>query len=187
MDRNVNDPDVVVQETRKAQRKHRGQIESASFDRGFYNAENAQSLAEIVEDTYLTPRHPRQYTDAIKSEYVTIHQLRQRHPGIKSAIDDLQSGNGLDRCRDRSEIGFERNSAWLSWAETFTHSKNYSSRAGPRNLLRSTLNARLDDTSVSLPHRIVEVCRRSRCAQYLHPFAIFAPTRPLLTITRCWR
>ncbi len=27
---------------------------------------------------------------------------RQNHPGIESAIGALQSGNGLDRCRDHS-------------------------------------------------------------------------------------
>ena len=34
--------------------------------------------------------------------------MRQRHPGIESAIGALQSGNGLKRSRDRSELGFER-------------------------------------------------------------------------------
>jgi len=39
---------------------------------------------------------------------VEFHRLRQRHPGIESAIGALQSGNGLKRCRDHSEVGFER-------------------------------------------------------------------------------
>ena len=33
---------------------------------------------------------------------------RQRHPGVESAIGALQSGNGMKRCRDRTEVGFER-------------------------------------------------------------------------------
>ena len=33
---------------------------------------------------------------------------QQNHPGVESAIGALQSGNGLERCRDYSEIGFER-------------------------------------------------------------------------------
>jgi len=33
---------------------------------------------------------------------------QQNHPGVESAIGALQSGNGMKRCRDRSEIGFER-------------------------------------------------------------------------------
>ena len=32
----------------------------------------------------------------------------QNHPCVESASGALQSGNGMDRCRDRSEIGCER-------------------------------------------------------------------------------
>ena len=39
---------------------------------------------------------------------VEFRQSRQSHPGIESAINALQSGNGLTRCRDRSERGFSR-------------------------------------------------------------------------------
>jgi IS5 family transposase len=39
---------------------------------------------------------------------VEFHAARRRHPGIESAIGALQSGNGLERCRDRTELGFER-------------------------------------------------------------------------------
>jgi hypothetical protein len=108
MERDASDADVVVEHTREAQRKHRGQIETASFDRGFYRADNEQLLADIVKDACLPPRHPQQYAETMKSASVTFHQLRQHHPGIESAIGALQSGNGLERCRDRSEIGFER-------------------------------------------------------------------------------
>jgi hypothetical protein len=43
-----------------------------------------------------------------ESASVKFHQSRQRHPGVESAIGALQSGNGLVRCRDVSEVGFER-------------------------------------------------------------------------------
>ena len=39
---------------------------------------------------------------------VKFHQAKQRHSGVESAIGALQSGNGLVRCRDKSEVGFER-------------------------------------------------------------------------------
>lgn len=35
-------------------------------------------------------------------------EAQQNHPGIESAIGALQSGNGMEHCRDRSELGFER-------------------------------------------------------------------------------
>jgi hypothetical protein len=39
---------------------------------------------------------------------VEFREARQSHPGIESAIGALESGNGLERCRDRTEKGFER-------------------------------------------------------------------------------
>ena len=39
---------------------------------------------------------------------VQFRQARQRHPGIESAIGALQSGNGLDRCRDKTFGGYCR-------------------------------------------------------------------------------
>jgi hypothetical protein len=44
----------------------------------------------------------------MKEASVEFRQSRQRHPGIESAIGALQAGNGLKRCRDRSELGMER-------------------------------------------------------------------------------
>ena len=37
-----------------------------------------------------------------------FHNSRKRHPGVESAIGALQFGNGLERCRDRTEQGFCR-------------------------------------------------------------------------------
>lgn len=108
MDREAVDSDVIVEETRKAQKKHRGAIETASFDRGFYSPENEELLARIVNEPCIAPRHPQQYAERLASGSVEFHRLRQRHPGVESAIGAMQSGNGLKRCRDRSEIGFER-------------------------------------------------------------------------------
>jgi len=39
---------------------------------------------------------------------VAFRKARQRHSGVESAIGALQVGNGLKRCRDRSEPGYER-------------------------------------------------------------------------------
>ena len=39
---------------------------------------------------------------------VEFHRSRRHHPGVESAIGAIQSGNGLERCRDATEIGFER-------------------------------------------------------------------------------
>ena len=108
MDREASDADVVVEQTRVVQKKHKGQIETASYDRGFYTAENERQLSEIVNEPCLAPRHPGQFAERLANGSVEFHRLRERHPGIESAIGALQSGNGLKRCRDHSELGFER-------------------------------------------------------------------------------
>jgi len=108
MDRDAKDQDVVVEQTKLAQQKHSGQIETASFDRGFHSDENEAVLHEIVSDVCVLPRHPGQYAERLKSGSVKSHRTRLRHSGVESAIGALQRGNGLKRCRDRSEIGFER-------------------------------------------------------------------------------
>ena len=108
MGRNSRDADVIVDQTRQAQRKHGGQIESASFDRGFYSAENVEELSTIVDVACLPPKHPKQYAQRMKNASVEFRRARKRHSGIEAAIGVLQRGNGMKRCRDSSELGFER-------------------------------------------------------------------------------
>ncbi len=108
MDRDASDRDVVVEQTKVAQKKHAGEIATASFDRGFHSDENEILLHEIIDDVCVLPRHPGQYAERIKTGSVEFHQTRLRHSGVESAIGAMQRGNGLKRCRDRSELGFER-------------------------------------------------------------------------------
>jgi IS5 family transposase len=106
--RDAQDADVVVEQTRIVQERHKNQIEDASFDRGFYSRENEEQLRMIIEHPCLPKKSPKEYAEQQKNASVRFHTARQRHPGIESAIGALQSGNGLERCRDRTEIGFER-------------------------------------------------------------------------------
>ena len=106
--RDAHDRDVVIKETRRVQRRLKGRIRRASFDRGFHTPENQKALAKIVEQPCLPKPGARQAAQQAKDANVVFHQARQRHPGIESAIGALQSGNGLARCRDRTEHGFIR-------------------------------------------------------------------------------
>jgi transposase, IS5 family len=108
MDRNAQDADVIVEQTRQAQKLHGGEIERASFDRGFHTLENAEELAKILRHPCLPPRHPQQFAEQTANASVEFHRSRRRHPGIESAIGALQAGNGLKRCRDHSELGLAR-------------------------------------------------------------------------------
>ena len=108
MPREQGDKDVAVAETRKAQERHQGRIRRASFDRGFHSPKNQEELAKIVAHPCLPKPGAIQAAEQGQAASVEFRQARQSHPGVESAIGALQSGNGLKRCRDRTEPGFER-------------------------------------------------------------------------------
>ena len=108
MPRDAQDQDVIVQQTRKLQDRLDGQIEEASFDRGFHSPENHTQLAEIIEHVCLPKPGSKQSVQQAEQASVKFHQARRRHSGVESAIGALQSGNGLVRCRDGTEVGFAR-------------------------------------------------------------------------------
>lgn len=108
LSRDGDDRGVIVQQTRELQERLGGRIESISFDRGFHSPENQKELAKIVANTCLPKPGVNQSLQQEKEATVQFHQARQRHPGVESAINALQAGNGLQRCRDRTEAGFKR-------------------------------------------------------------------------------
>jgi hypothetical protein len=108
MPRDADDRGVVVKQTRVLQHRLGGRIRQASFDRGFHSPENQRELAEIVAHPCLPMPGANQARQQKAEATVEFRQARQRHPGIESAINALQAGNGLARCRDRSERGFSR-------------------------------------------------------------------------------
>lgn len=106
--RDAQDQDVVVEQTRTLQDRLNDRIEEASFDRGFHSPGNQEQLAEIVKHLCLPKPGSKQSVEQAAKASVKFHQARNRHPGVESAIGALQSGNGLMRCRDETEVGFER-------------------------------------------------------------------------------
>ena len=106
--RECGDEDVVVEQTRLVQARLGGAIEQASFDRGFHTPENQIELAKIVRHPCLPKPGVRQAAEQERQASVQFRAARQRHPGVESAIGALQAGNGLARCRDRTELGCER-------------------------------------------------------------------------------
>ncbi|MFW6114234.1 MAG: ISNCY family transposase, partial [bacterium] len=108
MRRNEQDVDVAVPQTKILQNKLNGAIEEISFDRGYYSDGNEKALKELVQNPCLPKRSVSGYTEQMKDASVRFRAARQRHSGVESAIGALQSGNGAKRCRDRTEMGFER-------------------------------------------------------------------------------
>lgn len=108
MGRQELDSDVVIEQTKIAQAKHGGEIEEASFDRGYFSADNQAELETIVDNPCLPPRHRNQYAKWLAEASTRLIEARNRHSGIESAIGAFQSGNGMKRCRDRTEEGLQR-------------------------------------------------------------------------------
>jgi hypothetical protein len=106
--RDKGDRDVVVEQTRTAQKRHKGRIRRGSFDRGFHSPQIQDELAKILEHPCVPMPGSKQAAEQENTASVEFRNARQAHPGIESAIGALQSGNGLKRCRDRSEKGFDR-------------------------------------------------------------------------------
>lgn len=104
----VLDKDVAVPALAAAQAKVGNTIVSASFDRSFHTPGNQQKLAELVAHPCVPMRGAKQGAQQQASATVEFRAARRHHPGIESAIHALQAGNGLERCRDRTEVGYER-------------------------------------------------------------------------------
>jgi hypothetical protein len=105
--RDSEDRDVVVEQTRIVQERMDGKIEEASFDRGFHSPENQEALAKIIAHPCLA-KPGKQGRKQYEKGTVQFREARRQHPGVESAIGAMQSGNGLERCRDRTEQGFKR-------------------------------------------------------------------------------
>ena len=108
MPRDVQDQDVAVEQTRVLQDRLQGGVEEISLDRGFHSPDNQTELAKIVSNVCLPKPGSKQSVEQAEAASVKFHQAKQRHSGVESAIGALQSGNGLVRCRDVGEVGFER-------------------------------------------------------------------------------
>ncbi len=108
MGRNEQDVDVAVPQTKILQERLHGAIERISFDRGFYSDDNERELKELVANPCLPKRAVNAFAEQMENASVEFRAARNRHSGVESAIGALQSGNGAKRCRDRTEIGFER-------------------------------------------------------------------------------
>lgn len=104
----VLDQDVLVPAMTALQQRVGGKIEQASFDRAFHTPANQEQLAEIVKHPCIPKKGRESGRKQIEEASVEFRQARQRHPGIESAIGALQAGNGQERCRDRSKLGYER-------------------------------------------------------------------------------
>lgn len=108
MNRDEGDKDVAVRETKLLQETFDNNVKRLSFDRGFHSPENQKDLSQLVSHLCLPKPGAKQSVVQQSEADEEFLAAQQNHPGVESAIGALQSGNALKRCRDRSEVGFER-------------------------------------------------------------------------------
>lgn len=108
MNRDEGDKDVAVRETKSLQETFNNKVQRLSFDRGFHSPENQSNLSELVENVCLPKPGTKQSIIQQSEADEEFLAAQQNHPGVESVIGALQSGNAMKRCRDRSELGFER-------------------------------------------------------------------------------
>lgn len=108
LNRDEGDQAVAVRETEALQTKFAGGVKRLSFDRGFHSPQNQTALSKLVNHLCLPKPGAKQSAVQQAEADAEFMSAQQHHPGVESAIGALQRGNGLKRCRDRSEIGFER-------------------------------------------------------------------------------
>lgn len=111
MDIGLLDKDVLVRAMTDLQERLGDTIRSASFDCGFYSATNDEKLEAIVSAPCLPVKGVKQAKEQRENATVKWKAARHYHAGVESAIHALQSGNGLDRCRDAGFAGFDRYAA----------------------------------------------------------------------------
>ena len=101
--------DVAVPLVTELQERWSGSIESVSSDRGFYTPANLEALSKQVKVLAMpTKKQKLSQADRERESDAAFQAARKRHPGIESKSNALEAGNGLDRCRDRGEPGFQR-------------------------------------------------------------------------------
>jgi transposase, IS5 family len=104
----VLDQDTLLPAMTELQKRVRGKIQRASFDRAFHTPENQEKLAALVDHPCIPKKGRHSGQQQQEEASVEFREARQSHPGIESAIGALQAGNGQERCRDRSKLGYER-------------------------------------------------------------------------------
>jgi hypothetical protein len=108
MKRDQCDSGVAIEATKSVQKLFENKVERLSFDRGFHSPENQKELSGIIPHLCLPKPGAKQSVVQLANADDEFLAAQQNHPGVESAIGALQSGNGMEQCRDRSELGFER-------------------------------------------------------------------------------
>lgn len=82
-------------------------LNSCSFDKGFYSRTNRQQLEQILDIVVLPKKGKLSAEDKEREHSPEFIQARHQHSAVESAINAVEN-HGLDRCLDHGLEGFKR-------------------------------------------------------------------------------
>lgn len=85
-------------------------IQSMSYDKGFWAPENHRALSELVEDLVLPKKGKLNQEEFEREHSKTFIALRKQHSAVESAINCLEH-HGLNRCPDKGLSHFKKYAA----------------------------------------------------------------------------
>lgn len=83
------------------------ELNSCSFDKGFYTPLNREELQQRLDHVILPKKGKLSLQDKDHESSEAFVQGKRKHSGVESAINALEV-HGLDRCPDRGLDGFQR-------------------------------------------------------------------------------
>ena len=84
-----------------------GQIESHSFDKGFYSKENKNKVSELAQRVIMPKKGKPNSEDQAEQNQPIFKKLRHAHSAVESNINSLEH-HGLDRCPDKGLANYNR-------------------------------------------------------------------------------
>lgn len=88
-------------------RKNFPNLNSCSFDKGFYTPANQRGLAEHLDNVILPKKGKLSQKDKQREHSTEFIKAKHKHSAVESAINALEV-HGLDRCPDHGIYGFKR-------------------------------------------------------------------------------
>lgn len=77
-----------------------GNIDSISYDKGFWSKTNFQGIAEKISQAVMPKKGKLNHTEREREGSKEFRRLRNKHSAIESDINAIEH-HGLDRCPDR--------------------------------------------------------------------------------------
>lgn len=99
------DSQIVIQTADRLLCKY--EIQSWSFDKGYYHKDNKSYLKQKVDQVIMPKKGKRTKAETIEETTPNFKTLKNKHSAVESNINELEHC-GLDRCPDKGYQGFKR-------------------------------------------------------------------------------